>query len=480
LALELCARRDFLVGVVNFFERSIAMLVVKSMSLKRVLSFISVLLIAITGTVMGATAAHADQPGITWTGQTSASSNNWDGVTYGNGLFVAISFTGTGNRVMTSPDGINWTTRKSPSDNLWTAVTYGNGLFVAVAITGPSDQRVMTSPDGINWTGRTSPTNAWTSVTYGDGLFVAVAESGDNRVMTSPDGITWTTRTSAYNYLWNWVTYANGKFVAVSSGPGYAEVSPAGIKFIAATGLAPGFAMTSLDGITWTLQSSAPNDGWHTVVYGNGLFVSVSYTGTGHVMTSPDGITWTMRPSGTTNLWHSVTYGAGLFVATAEDGKGNRVMTSPDGITWTSRTTPADYAWHTVTYGSGLFVAVSFSGLAQTAPGQVTAAAEGSAVANRVMTSGIFNRTAVLNASAVLDTSARTAIRQSIPVSSTGLCTGIDDATSAYGSGITGGWVRSWEPWVNTTIGANGQRIGGWACTRTLVNQGGQWWVIAG
>lgn len=456
------------------------MLVVKSMRLKRLLSFISVLLIAITGTVMGATSAHANQPGITWTGQSSASSNNWDGVTYGNGLFVAISFTGTGNRVMTSPDGINWTSRKSASDNLWTAVTYGNGLFVAVAITGGSEQRVMTSPDGINWTGRTSPTNAWTSVTYGNGLFVAVAESGDNRVMTSPDGITWTTRSSAYNYLWNWVTYANGKFVAVSSGPGTAEVTPAGIKFVAATGLPPGFAMTSPDGITWTLQSGAPSDGWHTVVYGNGVFVSVSYTGTGNVMTSPDGITWTLRPSGTTNLWHSVTYGAGLFVATAEDGKGNRVMTSPDGITWTSRTTPADYAWHTVTYGSGLFVAVSYSGLSQTAPGQVTAAADASAVANRVMTSGVFNRTTLLDASAVLDSSARSIIRQSIPVSSTGLCTDIDDATSSFGSGVTGGWVRSWEPWVNTTIGTNGQRIGGWACTRSLVNQGGQWWVIAG
>jgi len=187
-----------------------------------------------------------------------------------------------------------------------------------------------------------------------------------------------------------------------------------------------------------------------------------------------------MRPTGTTNTWHSVTYGSGLFVAVGEDGKGNSVMTSPDGITWTSRTSAANYAWHTVTYGSGLFVAVSFSGMAQSAPGQVTAVADGSGVANRVMTSGVLNRMSLLNASAVLDASKRTAILQGVPMPATGLCTGIDDANFAYGSGLTGGWVRSWEPWVNTTIGANGQRIGGWACTRTLVNQGGQWWVIAG
>ena len=40
--------------------------------------------------------------GITWTSQTSAADNGWVSVTYGNGLFVAVSGTGNGNRVMTS------------------------------------------------------------------------------------------------------------------------------------------------------------------------------------------------------------------------------------------------------------------------------------------------------------------------------------------------------------------------------------------
>ena len=44
-----------------------------------------------------------------WTLQNSASDNNWTSVTYGNGLFVAVANSGTGNRVMTSYDGINWT-----------------------------------------------------------------------------------------------------------------------------------------------------------------------------------------------------------------------------------------------------------------------------------------------------------------------------------------------------------------------------------
>jgi hypothetical protein len=78
-----------------------------------------------------------------WESQTSASDNNWFSVTYGNGLFVAVATSGTGNRVMTSPDGITWTARTSAADNSWFSVTYGNGLFVAVAISGTGN-RVMT------------------------------------------------------------------------------------------------------------------------------------------------------------------------------------------------------------------------------------------------------------------------------------------------------------------------------------------------
>jgi hypothetical protein len=58
---------------------------------------------------------------------------------------VAVSRTGTStDRIMTSPDGINWTIRTSTADNNWHGVTYGNGLFVAVSSTGTGN-RIMTS-----------------------------------------------------------------------------------------------------------------------------------------------------------------------------------------------------------------------------------------------------------------------------------------------------------------------------------------------
>ena len=92
---------------------------------------------------LGAQTASAST-GTTWTSRTSIIDNSWVSVTYGNGLFVAVAISGTGDRVMTSPDGITWTSRASAADNGWYSVTYANGLFVAVAASGTGD-RVMTS-----------------------------------------------------------------------------------------------------------------------------------------------------------------------------------------------------------------------------------------------------------------------------------------------------------------------------------------------
>ena len=292
--------------------------------------------------------------GTEWTVQSSAADNNWNSVTYGQvngqGLFVAVASSGTGNRVMTSPDGITWTIRTSAADNFWTSVAYGQvggqGLFVAVAGSGTGN-RVMTSPDGITWTSRTpAAALAWNSVTYGQGLFVAVSNSGTgNRVMTSPDGITWTSRTSAADIGWTSVTYGQGLFVAVAN-------SGTGNR-----------VMTSPDGITWTRTITAANVGWYGVTYGNNIFVACgNSTFQNGVITSTDGINWVARSTPAANFWRSITYGNNLFVAVSTSGTGNRVMTSPDGINWTIRASASDSPWRSVTFGNGTFVAVADSG----------------------------------------------------------------------------------------------------------------------
>ena len=283
---------------------------------------------------------------LTWTSRSAGANNSWNSVTYGSGIFVAVSSSGSGSRVMTSPDGITWTGRTAASNNSWWDVTYANGIFVAVAI-GGVENYVMTSPDGITWTGRTAANNnAWRSVTHGNGIFVAVANAGSgNRVMTSPDGITWTGRSAVNDNWWKSVTYGNGLFVAVAEFGGGSRI------------------MTSPDGITWTGRSAVNDNSWNSVTYGNGQFVAVAASGSGNrVMTSPDGISWTGRTAANQSDWISLTYGGGLFVAVASVGSGNRVMSSQDGITWTASIAANANAWWSVTYGNGLYVAVALEG----------------------------------------------------------------------------------------------------------------------
>ena len=86
-----------------------------------------------------------------------------------------------GSTILTSPDGASWTQRTSGTSNRLRGVTYGNGLFVAVGYGGT----ILTSPDGVSWTARTSGTsNDLFGVTYGNNAFVAVGSGGT--ILTSP------------------------------------------------------------------------------------------------------------------------------------------------------------------------------------------------------------------------------------------------------------------------------------------------------
>ncbi|MDP1688897.1 MAG: tail fiber domain-containing protein [bacterium] len=271
---------------------------------------------------------------------------------------------------------------------------------------------------GTSWATSTAPNRIWSSVAYGNGRFVAIASDGIppgiNRIISSSDGVIWTTAndpswgTLSYN-AWSSVTYGNGLFVAVakqnSDSSCYANLNYNKC------------AMTSPDGINWTLRNTPIGIGvtvnvgsWQSVTYGNGKFVAVSQTylegivtnnGTAnqYVMTSSNGINWATSTTPIA-IWQSVTYGNGRFVAVARPGGGvdsclavansKCVMTSADGINWSL--TPANVPvknWNSVTYGNGQFVAVA-SGRDSPAPTNCT-----SGIVQCVMTSpdGINNWT---------------------------------------------------------------------------------------
>jgi hypothetical protein len=68
-----------------------------------------------------------------WTTPKAVGTNKWHGVTYGNGKFVAVGYSGY---TTTSTDGVTWTTPKVVGSSAWYSATYANGKFVAVGDSG--------------------------------------------------------------------------------------------------------------------------------------------------------------------------------------------------------------------------------------------------------------------------------------------------------------------------------------------------------
>jgi hypothetical protein len=100
--------------------------------------------------------------------------------------FVAISgFGNLSNVAATSLDGITWTQQALTSSQKWQGLAFGDGIFVATAL----DSTVVdTSPSGISWTQRTAPAPyGFHSVAYGEGSFVAIGDGyASGSVATSP------------------------------------------------------------------------------------------------------------------------------------------------------------------------------------------------------------------------------------------------------------------------------------------------------
>ena len=276
------------------------------------------------------------------------SSDDWNGVAYGNGKFVANA--GYGVTAAYSNDGFNWTlitlptdvetinfagdrffgTRKTSNNYAYSldgveweignfgsssvsvyGVLYGNGRYVAIA---EHDGNIY-STDGINWTIETK-TN-WPSVStrgyaYGNNRFVVFEGQGNYDIHYSMDGITWETISNtdlvgAFN-----LTYGNNRFVAVNeNGTTYAY---------------------SEDGMSWTIKTNLPYGEYTSLCFGNGTFVTFG----DYIKYSTDGgNTWktaTKPVSG--NMWYS-TYGDGKFISILKDSKS--IIQSIDGITWTNK-----------------------------------------------------------------------------------------------------------------------------------------------
>ena len=202
----------------------------------------------------GATVISTDANAAIWSAGAPYNASNpaLHSVARVSGTFWAVGdapTTGGQATLQSSTDGITWTSRTSNTAKNLNGITYGNGLYVAVGDAGT----IITSTDGVTWTVRTSNTiDNLRQVSSMLTTFVAVGDNG--AVVTSTDqGLTWTKRTTSLG-IPNFVGIASNLQHATLNHTGAAFTSlttgiAANMKFVAVD--SSGNYYTSADGITW-------------------------------------------------------------------------------------------------------------------------------------------------------------------------------------------------------------------------------------
>jgi hypothetical protein len=128
------------------------------------------------------------------------------GAVYGDGMYVAVGAYYPDPQkgspypiVITSPDAVKWTMTKV--DDQLNGLTFGNGVFAAISSQGRTSTGLLqggmiTSSDGIIWTTRDTGTKtSYGAVFFCNDRFVALGSDGT--ISTSPDGVNWSNQQPA-------------------------------------------------------------------------------------------------------------------------------------------------------------------------------------------------------------------------------------------------------------------------------------------
>ncbi|PYK01002.1 MAG: hypothetical protein DME23_05315 [Verrucomicrobia bacterium] len=267
-------------------------------------------------------------------------------VIFANGQFAAVApleqsplFNST---VYTSADGVTWEPHALPESSFIQGITYGEGLLVAVGERGD----ILTSTNALDWVQRTSRVGTGsdlTGVASSGTQWVALEESGG--MLSSSDGLAWTYHPPTGRAFMYGIAYGSGTFVAVGATDFFWDQTKS--KMV---------VETSTDGTTWTYQELADNGIPRAVAFGNSQFVAVGEV----ILTSPDGATWTRRSPAPSRNLRAITFANGLFVAVGGGG----IFNSSNGENWTDVTPLGFFDLAGVAYGNGRFVAVGNRGAA--------------------------------------------------------------------------------------------------------------------
>jgi hypothetical protein len=294
--------------------------------------------------------------------------DNIQTVAYGNDVFVAGSYAGSGDAAY-SIDGVNWVSRDGTATtfgtNSFNRIRFLNNKFYAV---GSAGTMAWTS-NGVTWTAITQSeiNGKINDIAYGKEMLIIVGDGGA-MAYSEDDGGNWTSnnQTSIFKHSGggavniNSIVYAAGKFMAVGQS---------------------GTAAVSFDGKTWANagpgeegthaifgNATSGSNGIKMVAYGNGIFVVV---GQAKAAVSVDGGVWTkidltplLGSPGSTSWLNCVNFINGRFVAGGGNGQ---LVYSYNGVYWIkpSLQTQAIFGSNNyingVAYGGGRYVAVAQS-----------------------------------------------------------------------------------------------------------------------
>jgi photosystem II stability/assembly factor-like uncharacterized protein len=198
----------------------------------------------------------------TWTEGTSIGSAGMNALAYGAGTtYVAVGDGGVIYKNTTAGVTGAWTVKASGTTNDLYGVSYVNGIYVAVGAGGV----LLTSTDGDTWALRTSNTsNDLHQVAFGASTYVAVGDAGT--IVSSTDAATWALQT-------NPTVPATEDLRTICFGPDaqFIAAGTAGTIVYSTTGLATSWSASNAGSIT--LNSIVPSDVFIAVGAG-GAYVS--------------------------------------------------------------------------------------------------------------------------------------------------------------------------------------------------------------
>ena len=163
--------------------------------------------------------------GVNWTSRNTGITNYIERIHWANGRWVAV---GEHGDFVTSTDGVTWTLGNTgPPFTDHEGVTYGNGVWVAAGgyfrdpvFENNAVSTLYRSTNGINWTQLAFNVGVrLRDITYGNGRFVAIAN--DAIILVSTNGSSWLPFSlggiAPDSDNFRRVHYANGRFIIVGN-----------------------------------------------------------------------------------------------------------------------------------------------------------------------------------------------------------------------------------------------------------------------